>query len=311
MTEQTRKPIPVILDTDIGGDIDDTWALAHLLRSPELDLKLVLTSTGEARYRAAITAKVLEVAGRTDVAVGLGKDYGPMEDRHRNQAPWIRGYELERYPGIVHEDGIGAAIDLIMGSDDPVTIIAIGAVPNWPIALRRQPGIAGRAKFVGMHGSFRVGYGRGSAPTPEANVRSDPEALRQTLAAPWQEVLLTPLDTCGLIVLRDEKYRSIWCATHDPLMRAVIENYCIWAPRVPWMHCNFFTTRSNILFDCVAVYLAYSEDLVEVERLSFRIDDKGMTIEDPAGPLSARVAMRWKDQDAFEDHLTRRLLGQE
>ena len=33
--------VPVILDTDIGGDIDDTWALAMLLKSPELDLKLV------------------------------------------------------------------------------------------------------------------------------------------------------------------------------------------------------------------------------------------------------------------------------
>ncbi len=34
--------IPVILDTDIGGDIDDTWALGLLLKSPELDLKLVV-----------------------------------------------------------------------------------------------------------------------------------------------------------------------------------------------------------------------------------------------------------------------------
>ena len=41
-----NRRIPVILDTDIGNDIDDTWALGQLLNSPELDLKLVLTSTG-------------------------------------------------------------------------------------------------------------------------------------------------------------------------------------------------------------------------------------------------------------------------
>ena len=61
--------IPVILDTDIGGDIDDTWALAMVLKSPELDLKLVVTDTGNTTYRACVTAKMLEVAGRTDVPV--------------------------------------------------------------------------------------------------------------------------------------------------------------------------------------------------------------------------------------------------
>ena len=35
--------IPVILDTDIGSDIDDTWALAMMLKSPELDVKLIVT----------------------------------------------------------------------------------------------------------------------------------------------------------------------------------------------------------------------------------------------------------------------------
>jgi inosine-uridine nucleoside N-ribohydrolase len=43
----TDRSIPVILDTDIGGDIDDTWALAMMLRSPELDVKLVVTDTGD------------------------------------------------------------------------------------------------------------------------------------------------------------------------------------------------------------------------------------------------------------------------
>src|SRR5512133_913063 len=44
------RPLPVILDTDIGGDIDDTWALVLLLKSPELDCKLVTTCTGDTKY---------------------------------------------------------------------------------------------------------------------------------------------------------------------------------------------------------------------------------------------------------------------
>ena len=98
-------------------------------------------------------------------------------------------------------------------------------------------------------------------------------------------------------------------ATHDPMLRAVIENYCIFAPRVTWMHCDYFAVRSSILFDCVAVYLAYAEDLVETETVRFRITDDGFTVRDEAGPCVARVALRWRDLPAFHEHLTARLLG--
>src|SRR5580693_7162270 len=57
------QPIPVILATDIGDDIDDTWALGFLLKSPELSLKLVATDYGKAPYRAALLGKFLEKTG--------------------------------------------------------------------------------------------------------------------------------------------------------------------------------------------------------------------------------------------------------
>ena len=54
------EPVPVVLDTDIGDDVDDTWALAYLLRCPELELKLVLTASGDTRYRARLAANALD-----------------------------------------------------------------------------------------------------------------------------------------------------------------------------------------------------------------------------------------------------------
>lgn len=44
VAKRVKKPIPVILDTDIGGDIDDTWALVMTLKSPELDVKLIVSN---------------------------------------------------------------------------------------------------------------------------------------------------------------------------------------------------------------------------------------------------------------------------
>jgi len=93
----TVARIPVILDTDIGDDIDDTWALGLLLKSPELDVKLVVGDYGKPDYRARLLAKFLERAGRTDVAVGVGLDNGVKGEG--GQAGWIKGYDLKAYPG--------------------------------------------------------------------------------------------------------------------------------------------------------------------------------------------------------------------
>lgn len=301
--------IPVILDADIGTDIDDTWALAQLLRTPELDLKLVLTTTGDTRYRAALAAKFLEAAGRGDIPVGVGQDQGPMPAERRNLEPWLAGYDLAKYPGGVRADGVDALVALVMNSPDVVTIIAIGPMPNLALALQREPRLAAKCRLVGMHGSFDVGYGGSPKPAAEYNVKDNPAALRQVLAAPWRDILLTPLDTCGTVQLLGENYHAIWSATADPLLRALIENYCIFAPRVRWMRCDFFTTRSTTLFDCVAVYLASSEALVEIESVSFDVSDDGFTRRSETGPFKARVALRWKDRAAFENQLTQRLLA--
>ncbi|ACB73318.1 nucleoside hydrolase [Opitutus terrae] len=302
-----KLPIPVVFHTDIGTDIDDTWALAQLLRSPELDLKLVLVDTNDTRYRAKVAARLLEIAGRTDVPIGLGVA-SPMREQEQNQLPWVRDYDLTAYRGRVLDDGVGALIELVMNSPEPVSVVSVGAVPALARAIEREPKLASRARFVGMHGSVDIGYGGGPV-VAEANVKVDPAALRAVLAAPWQDVLLTPLDTCGNVDLDGANYHAVWCATADPLLRAVIEGYCVFAPRVTWMKCDFFTQRSTTLFDCVAVYLAYSEDLVETETVRIKVTDDGFTVRDPAGP-SARVALRWKDHAGFESHLAHRLLQQ-
>ncbi len=306
--ERIAGRIPVILVTDIGTDIDDTWALAMLLRSPELDLQLVLTDSGDTRYRAAVAAKFLQQAGRSDVPVGIGLP-GLMGDDTKNVAPWVADYDLKQYPGMIHADGVAALIDLVRKSAPPVTIIAIGPVPSLARALALAPDLAARCRFVGMFGSFNKGYGDADIPVAEANVKGDPAALRAVLAAPWRDILLTPLDTCGVVQLSGANYHAVWCAADDPVLRPLIESYCIFAPRVNWMRCDFFTTRSTTLFDCVAVYLAYAEELVEVETVSFAVTDDGFTRRAAAGPLKARVALRWKDLPGFEDQLTKRLLA--
>jgi inosine-uridine nucleoside N-ribohydrolase len=292
------KKIPVILDTDIGDDIDDTWALAMMLKCPELDVKLVVGDKGKSLYRAKLIARLLETAGRTDIPVGVGID--PKTGAGR-QAKWVAKYDLDKYPGTVHKDGVGAMIETIMKSPRPITLIAIGPLPNIKVALEREPKIATRARFVGMHGSVRLGYGGNKKIAAEYNVRADAKAAQAVFTAPW-EMIITPLDTCGLVHLRGRKYAAVRDST-DPVARAVVENYRHWAGNPKQAD-----SASSTLFDTVAIYLAFAESLVEIETLGIRVDDKGFTLIDAAAK-KMKVATKWKDMGAFEDLLVRRVIG--
>lgn len=299
------QKIPVILDSDIGDDIDDTWALGLVLKSPELDLKLVVTDYGKVNYRPLIAAKFLERVGRTDVAVGVGVDAKAQGDGP--QAEWIKGYNLQAYPGKVHSDGVQAMIDVIMKSEQPVTLICIGPLPNIAAALKREPRIAEKTRFVGMHGSVRVGYGGNKSKVDaEWNVKADSKACQKTFAAPW-EITITPLDTCGLIVLRGDRYAKVR-DSRDPVAQAIVENYRIWTGAQNKGNTKAADERSSTLFDCVAVYLALSQDLYKMEKLGLKITDDGFTRIDETRKM-VNTATEWKDQGAFEDLLVNRVTG--
>ena len=148
--------IPVILDTDICDDIDDTWALIMLLQSPEFDIKLITTSVGDTTARTKVVAKILQEAGRTDIPIGAGIAVGDMKRGH-GQDGWVKDFDLSKYAGKIYPDGVQAMIDTIMRSKEPITLIAIGPLPNVAAALEREPNIAKKARFVGMFGSIRMG----------------------------------------------------------------------------------------------------------------------------------------------------------
>jgi inosine-uridine nucleoside N-ribohydrolase len=268
--------IPAILDTDIGSDIDDTWALAMLLRCPELDVRLVVSDTGNTEYRAGIIARLLEAAGRTDIPVGIGIK---QTDESGPQSRWVDGYELDSYPGTLHQDGVKAIIETIETSPVPVSLICIGPVPNIAEVLRKAPHIAPKTRFV---------------------VNQDVKACQAVFEAPWLDMTITPLDTCGRIRLRGPKYAAI-TGSRDPLMRAVIENYRIWLNGKP-------DVESSTLFDTVAVHLAYSTEFLEMQGMRIKVTDEGFTVQDHDSN-SVNVALNWADLDGYEDYLVQRLLG--
>jgi len=220
------RPVPVILDTDIGSDIDDTWALCMLLGSPEVDLKLVVTAFRNTPDKTRLVAKVLERCGRTDIPIGTGVK---TEDGKLNQDTWIKDYTLEGYPGTVYVDGVQALIDAVHQAKDTITICVIGPQGNLASALKRDPSIAQKARIVSMAGSVHIGYNGKEGRQPEWNVRADVASARAVFAAPWA-ITIAPLDTCGTLILGGAGYARV-AASDAPRAKTVMENYSIWTPR--------------------------------------------------------------------------------
>lgn len=304
-----KRRTPVVLDTDIGGDIDDTWALAMMVNSPELDVRMVLSEHGDSLYRAKVAARFLQTVGRADVPVGIGiasphlllNDWKPQE-------ALVREYDLGSYPGKVLTDGVGALVDLVMGSSEPITIIAIGPLTNIAAALERQPKIASKARFVGMDGNIREFFSKEVRVVPEYNVKVDVPASQRVFNAPW-DMTITPLDTCGKVVLSGDRYAKVY-RSGSPIARAVMQNYKAWVQYLSKktdMDPLRYERESSILFDTVAVYLAMDDRFLNMEMLGLRVMADGLTsVDEDAKKI--RCAMTWKDMEAFEDFLVRRIM---
>jgi len=292
--------IPVIFDTDIGFDIDDTWALGMLVKRPELDVKLVLGSHGKNLYRAGLLAKFLETVDRTDIPVGIG----PPDNRPNSgaQSGWLGNYNVNDYPGTVHQDGVQAMIDIIMASDEPITIVTVGPLGNLAEALRREPRIVGRARVISNLGSIHKGMRDSPQPIREYNAGSDIKATQQVLAAAWP-VTITPLDTAGSIKLTGNDYRKVRESGHV-VAEAVIANYRDWLPASAK---HLVDQDSTLLFDAPAVYLATLRDgdkdeFLHIETMSIGVTNRGMTVIDP-NARAIEVAMAWKDKREFQRYI--------
>jgi len=311
--------MPVIFDTDICDDIDDTWALAMLINSNEFDVKLITTAVGNTSSKVKTVAKFLEIVGRTDIPIGVGVQQ--HKGGHRQDA-WAKDYDLSKYPGKIYEDGIQALVDTVMKSRKPIKVVAVGPLPNIAAALEREPKIAEKAEFVGMHGSVYRGYGNSSKISAEYNVKAcvkeaHVKEAQKVFTAGW-DMTITPLDTCGIIQLKGQKYQKV-LNRNSPSTQALIENYRAWykqgiLSKEKDISDSELTKRvdkklnssSSTLFDTVAIYLAMSTDLVKMEKLPIKVTDDGYTRIDKNAKM-INCATEWKDLSAFEDFLVDRL----
>ena len=130
--------IPIILDTDIGTDVDDALALTLAVRSPEIDILAVTTVGAEARVRGRIARKLLRVLGRDEIPVAAGCDHR-LNGTEFQPMPisGARGFIDTERDGLElrEQHAVDLIIDLLQAADTKITLVLIGPVTNavtWP-----------------------------------------------------------------------------------------------------------------------------------------------------------------------------------
>lgn len=220
----TPKPIPILLDTDIGSDIDDACALALVIRSPQLDLKAVTTVSGDTHARARLAAKMLWIAGRRSVPVAAGVPGGKL---NIDQAPWAAGF---RSPELLSEPAVQLMKTEIDREHGRLVIVAIGPLTNIAALLRQYPAEARKIRrIVLMGGSIAQGYYPNSPATAEYNIAADPQAS-QVVFSSGIPVLEAPLDVTHALQLENPYLDRIF-AQPTPLAHALQALYKLWGAR--------------------------------------------------------------------------------
>lgn len=302
---QTR--VPVIVDTDIGSDMDDAFAITAILSQPDLDVQLILTTSGNTRQRAEVLAKQLTMIGRDDIPIGLGINCNSCQKcMHCSKSNgfklhgWAGPDDLAQYKGDVHENGLAAFADCVLRVHRElgvqVSVLELGPATNLAAITRMYPEIPAKCRVVAMNGSLRKGYGwiyqpdREHWPDLEHNVELDPEATK-IMYASW-DTTTVPLDTCDAVNLNmeDGSYARFLACTN-------IEAVCVrdqlfhWAalmgPRsVEWVG----------LWDVVTALMLSSKgaSLLSIETVNVKVDQKGNIVEQPRGRgMQINAALEW------------------
>lgn len=283
----TSKPIPIVLDTDIGTDIDDAFALALVLKSPELDLRAVTTVSGDTRARARLAAKMLWVAGRQNIPVAAGMPGGKADIA---QTRWADGFTS---PSLVKENAVDLMKSAIERAHGTIVIVAIGPLTNVAALLNQYPGEKKKIRrIVLMGGSIARGYYPGSGPTAEYNIAADAKSS-QVVFSSGIPILMAPLDVTARLQL-DEAHRKAIFDQAAPLAEALHSLYVLWAQPTPTLH------------DPMAVSLLLDPQLCALKPLAVQISEKGMTVPESGKQANAVVAVE-TDPARFIDFYSSRV----
>jgi purine nucleosidase len=297
-------PVPLVVDTDIGSDVDDALALALAVRHPDLDLRAVTTVSSQPELRARFVNALLEVAGAPDVPVAVGRsvagdDRNTIGDEHTDRL--VPGSDASH----------GDAVAVLASVDAETAIATIGQQTNLAAAVVLEPRLARRARELTVMGGsfapFRTPDGQVHGAERDWNLVLDPAGAVGALTQGWRHLRYVPIDVTFRTVLTRGHVDRL--RDGDELCRLLAGLLDGWRERV---HPSAPSEFAALLHDPLAVACVTECAYVHAERMPVTVilDDRGLacTVVDPVEGYDADV-VRAVDAPAFADWMVETLLG--
>ena len=292
-----KSPELVFIDTDIGDDIDDAFALALVLQSPEIRVLGITSTFGDTALRARLLHRYLAEVGHAEIPIAAGPP-----------TAHLGGFTQARYARWASADSVSSTsaaalfAEQVRAHPHAVTLLALGPLTTVEHLIDTDPVTFHLlCRVVMMGGSIVRGYGSpypdppGAAapgPDPEWNILNDIPGARKLLAS-GVPLTLMPLDSTQLPL--DEVRRSALFAHGSHLTDTLTLLYHQWGTITP------------TLFDPLTVAYLLQPSLCTMEPMRLRVDGKGYTRREPGTP-NAEVCLH-SDRDAFLRLFLDRLLA--
>lgn len=285
----------IIIDTDIGTDIDDAFAVGLALHSPEFKILGVTSAWGDTHLRARLLTRFLKETGRPDIPIAMGiPKQPPGKVEILSQAPYAEGGPANlQYP-----NAVDFLLEQIRAHPGEITLISIGPETNLGAAIDRDGATFRKLKRVVLMGGSvyrgysQFNYGKTHGPDPEWNILCDIQAAQKVFTS-GVPLYVMPLDSTQIKL--QELERAAIFKTGTALTDALLVLYTQWARGA---------TQTPTLFDAVAVAYAMHPELCPAQPMRLRVDDQGYTRVE-AGPPNVQVCLRSSSDQFLEFFMPR------
>lgn len=206
--------IPLLLDTDIGSDIDDAIALAYLVRQPRCELLGITTVTGQPAERAMLADVICRAAGRPKIPIHVGLEHPLLIAQKQPKAPQseaLADYSEHRTFG-ANPTAIDFLRETIRNRPGEVTLLAIGPLTNIAVLFALDPEIPRLLKSLVIMGGWFF-----DRPAPEWNIAVDPHAAAIVFNSPVADKVAVGIDVTSKCRLCADECRGRFVAAGGPL----------------------------------------------------------------------------------------------
>jgi purine nucleosidase len=278
----------IILDTDIGTDVDDAMALALALASPELLIEGITTVHADAPLRARIARRLLALAGRESIPVIPGASL-PLQmplPENFHWKPRLRGHEGV---GVLDPADLSPTPDVTATADDAahfiiekaraypgeLSLVAVGSLTNLGRALQIQPRLADWIRDVTIMGGVLDTQRFTWPPMFEVNLNCDPLASQLVFAANWP-ITLVPMEVTTQVYLTadDRAAMRAWDSPLTTILVQLMENmqasFADFSREVG-VTGDFFQGRTY-MHDPLAIYASMACQHLTVRRMPVRLE---------------------------------------